>query len=227
LKERKKLSETTVWVETTVPELDTKDWRGETIRLKDAPAIKNTKTGKIGFDPIQLTYAQMVQIAKDLGVEPRDIPLLLTLNAKPPRFFKESKLYARYHLNKTLFYVWKALEKQGLADALPRDEFGAARAGPVPKNLKADASRLEQMDIVKVERHEWGEGPNKTSTLTTLTEKGAKLSAELAERVGEPFISIIAREKQDIFILDPETLKERVHRDFSEYRKTYTELDQE
>ena len=219
------MSETTVWMETTVPDLDTKDWRGKTIHLKDVPAIKNTKTGRIGFDPMQLTLAQMVQIAKDFGIEPRDIPLLLTLYAKPPRFFKEGKLYARYHLNKTLFYVWKALEKKGIANAFPRDEFGVARAGPVPKHLKEDTTRLENMGLVTVQNHQWGEGPNKISVITRLTDKGAELTTKLAERVGEPFISAITQEKQDLFMLDPERLKERVHRDFPEYQKTYTDLD--
>jgi len=219
------VSGTAVWMETTVPDLDTKDWRGKTIHLRDVPAIKNIKTGRIGFDPMQLTLAQMVQIAKDLGIQPRDIPLLLTLYTKPPRFFKEGKTFARYHLNKTLFYIWKALEKKGIANAFPRDEFGAARAGPVPIHLKEDTERLENMGLVTVQSHQWGEGPNKTSILTRLTDKGADLCTRLAESVGEPFISTIVREKQDLFVLDPETIKERVHRDFPEYRKTYTDLD--
>jgi hypothetical protein len=155
----------------------------------------------------------------------RDIPLLLTLYTKPPRLFKEGKTFARYHLNKTLFYIWKALEKKGIANAFPRDEFGAARAGPVPIHLKEDTERLENMGLVTVQSHQWGEGPNKTSILTRLTDKGADLCTRLAESVGEPFISTIVREKQDLFVLDPETIKERVHRDFPEYRKTYTDLD--
>jgi hypothetical protein len=227
IKERNEMRESTVWADTTVSDLDTKDWRGQTIHLKNVPAIKNVKTGKIGFDPLQLTLAQMVQIAKDFGIEPRDIPLLLTLYAKPPPHFKEGNLYARYHLNKTLFYIWKTLEKKGIGNAFPRDDFGAARAGPVPKNLKDDTRRLQQAGLLKVESHQWGEGPNKTSILTKLTDEGLALSTKLAERVGEPFVSTITEQKQELFILSPETIKERVHRDFPEYRKTYTELDTE
>ncbi len=75
------MSENKVWMPTTVPELDTKDWRGNTIRLKDVPAIKNTKTGKIGFDPSQVTLAQMIQIAKEFGI---DLTLLLENLALTP-----------------------------------------------------------------------------------------------------------------------------------------------
>jgi hypothetical protein len=109
------------WMPTRV-ELDTVDWRGNPIHLKEVPAIVNAKSGKIRLYPAQVSMAEYEALAKKYDLEPRDVVTLLTLCAKPG-VFKEGSLPTRYHMNKTLFYIWKELEKKGLAEAFPHDTF--------------------------------------------------------------------------------------------------------
>ena len=211
------------WIDTKV-ELDVVDWRGNPVHLKDVPAIKNRETGKVRLYPSQVSRAEIESYAKDFGLEARDVMLMLTLYAKPGAF-KQGYLHTGYHLNKTLFYIWKDLEKQGLGDALPHDEFVAAHRGPVPKNLKADDERLQQRGLVSTRFNRWGPGPKDQSIVTELTSSGTEIAKQLWERVAEPFKLSTIRIKERIFPLDPKTIRERVHRDFPQYKKTYVELD--
>jgi len=213
------------WIPTKT-DLDTVDWRGNPIHLRDVPAIKNVKTGKIRLYPAQVSLFEKENLAKQNGLEPRDIVTLLTLYAKPGTF-KEGYLHTRYHMNKTLFYIWKELESIGLGDAFPRDEFEAAHRGPVPRNLEPDLERLKANGLVLLSMQRWGTGPKDQSKVTELTPEGMVLAKEIWKKVEEPFKKKILLIKERIFPLDPKTLRERVHRDYPEYRKTYTELDTE
>jgi len=213
----------TQWIETRT-ELDVVDWRGHSIHLRDVPAIKNTSTGKIRLYPAQVSNAEIEFYAKQFGLESRDVALLLTLYVKPGAF-KSGCIHTRYHLNKTLFYIWKELEHIGLGDAFPRDQFEAKPRGPVPMNLAADSERLKQKGLVSTSMHRWGKEPKQQSVLTELTPAGMDIAKRLWNSVGEPFKKTIARTKERIFPLEPKTIRERVHREFPEYKKTYTELD--
>lgn len=213
------------WIDTKV-DLDIVDWRGNPVHLKDVPAIKNAKTGKVRLYPSRVSRAEIETYAKEFGLEARDVALMLTLFAKPGAF-KEGYLPTGYHLNKTLFYIWKDLESQGLGDAFPRDEFVAADRGPVPKNLKSDGERLQERGLVSIQFHRWGPRPKDQSIVTELTPSGTEIAKQLWEKVAEPFKLSSIRIKERIFPLDPKSLRERVHRDFPEYKKTYVELDTE
>ncbi len=211
------------WIETTT-DLDTVDWRGHSIHLRDVPALKNASTGKIRLYPAQVSNAEIASYAKKFGLEPRDVELLLTLYVKPGAF-KGGYVHTRYHLNKTLFYIWKELEQIGLGDAFPRDQFEAKPRGPVPVNLEADSERLKQNGLVQTSMYRWGKGAREQSIVTELTPVGMDIAKHLWGNVGEPFKKVIVRTKERIFPLDPKTIRDRVHRDFPAYKKTYTELD--
>jgi len=199
--------------------MDAVDWRGNTIHLKGVPALRNEKTGKIRVYPSEVSKAEMRSLAQQYSLEPRDVALLLLLYAKPGHFEK-GKMYYKYHVNKSLFYLWKELEKEGLGDAFPLDEFEAADRGPIPKNLEDDLKRLEEKRIIS---SKWRE--KRASKITELTPQGLAVAEKLWNEVAEPLRKTILKIKETIFALDPKTIRDRVHRDYPEYKKTYIKED--
>jgi len=97
----------------------------------------------------------------------------------------------------------------------------------VPKNLESDLQHLRDRELVSLKMHRWGTGPKDESKVTELTPKGLAVAKEIWERIGEPFKKTIILIKERIFPLDPKTIRERVHRDYPQYKKTYVELDTE
>lgn len=206
--------ETVNWITTKV-DMDSIDWKGNPIHLKNVPAVKNSKTGKIRVDPAEVAKAEINQLAQQYCLEPRDVTLLLLLYAKPGNF-EEGKIYYQYHVNKSLFYLWKELEKNRIAEAVPIDEFEAADRGPVPKNLEEDLKRLTEKCIISTK---WRE--NRASKITELTPQGMAVAEKLWGQVADPIKASTLKVKEWIFPLTPHTIKERVHRDYPEYKKTY------
>jgi hypothetical protein len=215
--------EKVTWIKAKI-EMDSVDWRGNTIHLKDVPALRNEMTGKIRVYPSDVACAEFRAIAEKYGLEPRDLASLEMLFVKPGPF-REGQVHYKYHLNKMLFYQWKRMEELGIGETFPHDEFEPAPRGPVPKNLSADLERLEKMGIVKLKYKQWGKMPKQASLETELTSKGLTIAEKIWGEVPEPFKEITFKVKENIFPLDPKTIRERVHRDYPEYKKTYVELD--
>lgn len=213
------------WEETQV-DLNTVDWRGRTIRLRNVPAIKNKKTGKVCVYPRDVAKAEISMLAEQYDLESRDVSLLLILLAKPGPF-ERGKVFYKYHLNKMLFYQWKEMQKQGFGETFPHYEFEAAPRGPVPKNLGEDLERLEEKGIVSLSYEKWGQGPKEASLITRLTPDGLRIAAKLAGQVPEPLKEVTVEVKNQLFPLDPITIRERVHEEYPEYKKTYVELDRD
>ena len=214
-----------VWEETKT-DLDAVNWKGDTIHLKRIPAIKNKKTGRVYVYPSEVAKAEIKMLAEQFALEPGDIPLLLMLFAKPGPF-KEGYVQYKYKINKMLFYQWKGMQKQGLGEAFPHDEFEAAPNGPVPKNLGDDLKRLEEKGIVSLSYKKWGKGPKEASLATRLTPSGVEIATKLASQVPEPLKEVTVEVKKQLFPLDPLTIREKVHKEFPEYQKTYVQLDRD
>jgi len=215
----------TQW-EQTRTDLDTVNWRGRIIHLKNVPAIKNKKTGRVCVYPAEVAKAEIGMLAEQYSLEPRDIPLLLMLYAKPGPF-QEGYVQYKYQINKMLFYQWKEMQKQGLDETFPHDEFEAAPRGPVPKNLSNDLKRLEEKGIVSLSYKKWGKGPKEASLITVLTPSGIKIAVKLASEAPEPLREVTSQIKKQLFPLDPSMICKKVHKEFPEYRKTYVELDRD
>lgn len=213
----------TVWIETKT-DIDSVDWKGNRIHLKGVKAIQNQKTGKVRVYPSEVAKAEFRMLAEKHGLEPRDIASLAVIYVKPGPF-KEGQVHYKYHLNKMLFYQWKNMERQGIGETFPHDEFEAARRGPVPKNLSDDLKRLEEKGIVKLRYKQWGKTPKQASLITELTSSGFVIAEKLWNQIPDPFKEVTLETKEEIFPLDPKTVCEKVHREFPEYRKTYIELD--
>ncbi len=210
------------WIEIET-EVDTVDWRGNPIHLTGVRAFKNTKTGKTRVLPYNVAKAEVTSIADKFGMLPRDVAVFLIVFAKPG-VFKEGELLFKYHLQKLLFYLWKELWKNGYGESLPRDDFLAAKNGPVPKHLGEDLTRFENKGWIKTRYEQWN---GQTSKRIILTKDGLKLSEELWKTLPDPYKEVALKMKKRIYPLDPETIRQRVHREYPEYRDTYVENDVE
>jgi len=213
------------WEETKI-DMNAVDWRGNTIHLKNVPAIKNKNTGRICVYPTEVAKAEIRMMAEQYSLESRDVPLLLMLFA---RFgpAQEGRIQYKYHINKMLFYQWKEMQKQGFGEAFIPDEFEAAPRGPVPKNLGKDLKRLEKKGLVSLSYEKWGKGPKEASLITTLTSEGKRIAAKLSGKVLEPLNEVTVEVKKQLLLLDPQTICEKVHKEYPEYRKIYVELDRD
>jgi len=209
------------WEPTTI-EVKSVDWKGRPIVIRNVPAKRNPKTGKVLVSPVEVARAEARQIAEELGLEERDIPLFLLLHAKPGPF-QRGCLCEKYKVNKMLFYIWKELEKEGLGEAFPHDEFQVEKNGPVPKHLFEDLERLEEQSFLTIEG---GRREHKAVTVK-LSPKGEKVAATLWTRIADPYLVVASRVKDWLFPLNPETIMARVHRKYPEFRKTYMEPDRE
>lgn len=214
-----------VWQETKT-DVDTVDWKGNSIHLKNVPALKNKETGKICIYPSEVAKAEIRTLAEQYGLEPKDVSLLLMLRAKPGPF-QEGYVQYKYQINKMMFYQWKEMEKQGLEETFPHYEFEAAPRGPIPKNLDDDLKRLEEKGIISLSYKKWGKSPKEASLLTTLTPSGIEITGKLAGQVPAPLKEVTIEVKKELFPLNPETIREKVHREYPEYQRTYIELDRD
>jgi len=227
------------WCETTI-EIDTVNWKGKPIHVVNVPALKNMKTGQIRVYPSEVAKAEIAMLAEQYDLLPREALILLMLYAKPGPF-KAGMLHHKYRMNKTLFYQWKEMEKEGWGDSIPHDQFQPAARGPVPKNLTCDLEHLCEKKLISLswetwdrKPHEkliawegWKKGPKDASLITELTREGFQLAEKLWYEVPEPLREITLRVKERIFPLDPSTIRNRVHREYPEYKKGYTELDRD
>jgi DNA-binding PadR family transcriptional regulator len=210
------------WVEGK-EDITSVNWKGEETTLRNVPVEKNTKTGLVRVDIDEVLRAEQRLIAEQQNLDqPIAVPELLFLFSDT-RFFKGGEIKEKYKFNKMLFYFWKYLEKQGFGDSYIIDEFVSGRAGPIPKNLKKSMTELEKKGFVKIS---WSNNLKKP-TVFSLTPEGVKVSRAIWEQTPDLVKKIVIQVKEEIALLDPKALKEKVHREFPEYKKTYIELDAE
>jgi hypothetical protein len=223
-KEKKRKMETITWEPTKV-EVDTVSWDEKALHLKDVPALKDPRTGKVWIRPAEVAKAEIAALAKEHDLEPRDIALLLALKAQPGGFFNKEEVQFQYHLNKILFYQWKGMERLGLGEAFPHDKFIPADRGPVPENITDDIQRLERKGFITTELRKWGSRKTDESRRISLSKKGSEIAHSLVSRTPAPLRSKTSEAKTLIFPLPPAAVREMVHKEYREYRKTYTQED--
>lgn len=121
------------------------------------------------------------------------------------------------------FYLWKRMDKEGYKNASIHDEFGSARAGPIPVHLREFLEDLEKKNIVKVQ---WARGPGE-STKSQLTRLGEKVANTIWNKTPPDIRNMVRKTKEELFAIDATQLKKKVHKEYPEYKRTYTELDRE
>jgi hypothetical protein len=72
---------------------------------------------------------------------------------------------------------------------------------------------------------EWPSGPQRKPISLTLTPRGEFVASVLWEKVDPLVKEETLRWKKRLFLKSPTEIKERVHKDYPEFRKTFTDLD--
>lgn len=210
----------TGWAEMEI-DLKAINWKGDPITLTSVKALKNLRTGKVRVLPEEVTRAEIRGLAVKHCLLPRDIGLLLILKAKPGNF-KEGDVLFKYHLQKMAFYLWKGLEKNGLLDAIPRDEFIAARNGPKLAHLDEDLARLVEQGLIRIKEEKWGDIKSKRIIVTS---DGEELANTLWDEIPTPYEEIATKVKERIYPMTPSQVRTAVHTEYPEYQSTYVEND--
>ncbi len=215
----RKMAKTKEWT-STVSDVDTVDWKGREITLRDVPAEQSGKEIRVRLDDIM--KAEQQYLAGEYGLRPTHIHELLLLYA-PGKFIKTGYIEQKFRFNKMLFHEWKKLEIIGFGDSYIFDEFASARAGPVPAHLREDLMELENRKIIQAK---WAERPGKTSRFE-LTQEGKEIARSLWDNTPEDIRKTIIQTKEELFLVDAEQLKDRFHKEYPEYKKEYIEPDTE
>lgn len=216
------MENTWIEIETTI---DAVNWKGEPIQVANVKAFKDPKSNAIMIDPSEVAKAEINQIAKQLNICPRDVATFLMILTKPG-IFNEGDVFYKYHLQKMMFYMWKAIDCE-FGDSLPLDNFIAAENGPVPEHLDEDLKRFEECGLVTIKSEKWQDASKKTVTSKRiiLTADGTKIAKELECALPEPYEKIAKGVKERLYPLDPDSVRHLVHKEFPEYRDSYVKND--
>ena len=209
------------WVPTKVV-VESVDWEGREIDLDQVPAEFNKEKNITRVDIDEVIKAEQKFIAKENGLDPRELQVLWLIHADS-RFFKSGYIEQKFRFNKMLFYLWKRMDKEGYENAFIHDEFESARAGPVPIHLREFLHDLEKKDIIKVR---WAKRPGE-SLKCQLTKLGEKIAKSIWNKTPTDIKGITRKTKEELFLIDATQLKKKVHKEYPEYKRTYTELDRE
>jgi hypothetical protein len=120
------------------------------------------------------------------------------------------------------FYLWKELEKNGLLDAIPRDEFIPAKNGPKPEHMNEDLTRLADQGLIRIQEEKWGDIKSKRIIVTP---QGEILVNDLWQEIPTPYEEIATKVKERIYPMTPSQVRTAVHTEFPEYQNTYVEND--
>jgi hypothetical protein len=126
-----------------------------------------------------------------------------------------------------LFYQWKYMERKQLGEAFPHASFRPAGNGPIPNELWDDLRRLEKENIVSLGFKQWGKKKSEACLTIKLTEKGLKIASELWGQIPPELQKVTLKSKEELFTLEPEEVRDKVHKEYPEYAKEYEKPDRE
>jgi len=199
-------------------EVDTVNYRGDSIHLSKVNALQHSETGQIVVSPQSLSQAEIEVIAQKYGLKnARGVAIFLILFATPSEgIIKGGDMLNKYHLQKSLFYLWKGLEDEGLYEIMPRDEFVGAENGPLPINLDDDLTDFEKQKLIAVTKKKYLEYP-KPLKYIRLTEEGVRIAKELWIETPEDFHSKALWAKELIYPMTPQEVTAMVHKKYPEF----------
>jgi len=200
-------------------EVETVNDRGDPLYLSGVKALQHVETGQIVFRPHDITQAEIEAIAAKHGLEnARDVATFLTLFAMPSEgVIKGGDILYKYHLQKSLFYLWKGLEDEGLYETMPRDEFHGAENGPVPSHLDEDLSRFEKQGLIDIKMKNWHPDYPRLTKYIQLTDQGTRLAKELWIESPEDYKKTATWAKKLVYPLTPLEVREMVHKKYPEF----------
>ncbi|MCP6718617.1 MAG: hypothetical protein KJI71_00110 [Patescibacteria group bacterium] len=218
---------------TSIKVLDVKNKKAE---LEDIPLYREEDTGDELYLFSDLIKADERRIAKKYGISEYNIFELALLYADVKQ--RKKAIRQKFRFNKMLFYIEKKFEEEYGEDSFLFDEMGAARAGPIPVHLGEDIKDLNEKKYIEIylvrdgkkisgSKENWEKFKHTASIECILTRKGHRLAKEIWEELDIRMKEIIVEVKEDLMYIDTELLMQKVHDEYPEYRKNYTENDKE
>lgn len=223
------------WEPTTV-EVDSTTLSGNSVKLEEVTAEKSGE--EIRFDIDDLLKAEQESIANTHGIKPRNIHELLLLYATT-EFDKGGYIEQKYRFNKMVFYHKMALENAGYGDSYIYNKIVSAGKGPIPIDLKEDMVELQEKGIVKIsatrDNKQISEGKEAVSMFgkhgismkCELTPQGIETAESLWKETPDEVKATTIKVKKDLFFIDAGQLKDKVHKEYPEYKNTYETVDAE
>lgn len=202
--------------EPTKVEYESVDWSGNSITLQDIPAEVCKKCNEVRIPSSNILVAEQKYLANKYNLELEHLPILLILHAKS-RFIKPDYLEQKFRFHKMLFYFERRLSEKGWKRSYIHDVFGAARSGPVAIHLNELTKSLEEKGLVDVK---WAKKPGE-SFRWELTAEGKKLAEELWQNTPDEIRRVVQKVKRELFLLDANQLRDKVHEEYPEYKKFY------
>lgn len=192
--------------------------------------------GEEWFSLADLLKANQKKIADDYLINPESIFELSLLYAEA--LTKDKYIRQKFRFNKMLFYIKQEIEKNFGVNSFIFDKMQACRAGPIPINLANNIKQFEKNELVEVflvkdakrvpESHKTWEQDKSTGSITCkLTSKGEELAEKIWNTLDSQVKEIITEVKRNLIFLDTEQLKDKVHSEYPELKRTYTENDNE
>lgn len=219
-------------------EVNILDNKHKEVVLKNVPVYIEEDTGDEVFTFGDILKADQQRIVKKYGIKEYNVFELALLFADVKQ--RRNAIRQKFRFNKMLFYVQKRLEEEFGKETLIFDKMGSARAGPVPVHLKEDIKDLKARELIEIylikdnkkvpgSKDTWEKLKDKlqASIECSLTKKGEKLAKKLWNDLDDYMKRIILNVKIELMYLDTEKLKEKVHKEFPEYKMNYTENDTE
>ena len=215
--------------------IETLDNQNKEILLEDVPIYIEEETGEELVSFTDVLRADERRIAKKYNVDIYNIFELGLLYADVRQ--RGKSIRQQFRFNKMLFYVGKRLEEEYGEDILIFDEMKKREDGPIPIHLKEDMKKFQQEGIFDVylvkkgkkipgSKEDW-DTKKWISIECTLTNKGEDLAKKIWSELDPEMREIILEVKEKLYYMKTGKLRKKVHKEYPEYRKIYTQEDKE
>lgn len=200
-------------------EVETVNDQGEPLHLSGVKALQHVETRQIVVSPDDIAQAEVMAIARDHDLEEaRDVAPFLILFARPSEgMIPEGDIQYKYHLQKSLFYLWKGLEEAGMYEMMPRDDFIGAKNGPLPVHLDQDLQRFSEQGFIDIQLKDWHTEFARPMKHIKLTAEGFNLAKNLWVDIPEDYSSMALWAKKLVYPMHPLQLRELVHKKYPEF----------
>jgi len=216
--------------------VETKDGQNNKIIIENIPLYIDEDSGEELVTLGDVIRANQQRIAEKYNKSVFNIYELALIYADVKQRY--NAIRRKFLFNKMLFYIGKKLEEEYGENTLIFDEMGAARAGPIPIHLGEDIKQLKEEGLIEIyivkdgkkifgSKENWEDYKSQGSIECMLKKKGKKLARSIWRDLDPEMREIIVSVKEDLFYMDTETLKKKVHREYPEYKMNYTENDNE
>lgn len=206
--------------EITKQDIESVDQFGKLIKLENIPTKINKRTKAVTVNLDDILRAEQVYNAQRFGLDPRQSDLLLLIYTDL-QYFKGGIIEKTFRLNKMVFLLWQKMIKSGYEKAYIHDDIVGGRAGPIPRHLKELMVDLENKKLVNIK---WEKSAGKSSKFE-LTDEGRNIAQSLWLNIPLEIQENIRQVKETVIFSNSEELKNKIHKEFPEYKRTYIDAD--